>query len=104
MIGDAVRPGSKRRALYAVGLALLTCAVVKRVFFPDVSLVRFLVPDLDSLWMIATLEAVYHGSRVLLRRNLFGLSSGFGLGSIVLGPFYELLMEDEDDRRPAKGA
>lgn len=103
MMGDAARPESKRQALYAVGLALLMCLVVSRVFFLDVSLVRVFYPDLDSPWMIATLEAVYHGSRVLLRRNLFGLSSGFGLGSILLGPFYELLMEDEDDRRPAEG-
>jgi len=88
---------TKGRALGAAGIALLLVSAFAfaqgGLGFPGVVVgARFGVSFI-------TYEVAYHVIRILLRKYVFGLSSGFGLGAVLLGPIYELIAEDEGDRR-----
>ena len=78
---------TKPKALVAVGIAFLAAGIAGG---------RLEGVPLDLVFAIA----IYHGVRGLIRRFVFGLTAGFSFGALFLGPFYELLVEHEADRRP----
>ena len=77
---------TKPRALAAAGIALVAGTIAG-------------VASGDGLFQLILPNVVYHVVRILVRRFAFGLSRGFGVGAVFLGPLYDLLLEKEYDRQ-----